>query len=101
MPLKEISKEAQKARWGSQFFACGFNIAFKDQHLAFEFTIAPKTEGIAVGIDQVGQCLQFFPLLLIMLVCKASRVGPFAGCFNFYGSKTVVTLLYTFEYKVK
>ena len=43
-----------------------------------EFAVAPEAESIAVGIDEVGQRLEFAPLPLVVRVGEFARVAAFA-----------------------
>ena len=40
-----------------------------------ELAVSPKAEGVAVGIDEIGEGLEFSPLLLVMPVLELRRVG--------------------------
>ena len=59
------------------------NIARKPHTLAEWLASAKQRPLITIGIDQVGQVLELFPLLLVL---APQRLGPgtLAGCFQFH-----------------
>ena len=76
--MEEVGEQARQPGWGGQFGTGGFDIAVERQDLAFEVAVAPQAEGVAVGIDQVREGLQLFPLFAVVLVGEAPRVRALA-----------------------
>ncbi|WP_244499736.1 hypothetical protein [Tardiphaga robiniae] len=48
-------------------------------HRTFDLAVAPQAEGVAVGVEQIGQRLQLVPLLLVVRVGELARIGALAG----------------------
>jgi len=62
--------------------ARSFDVAPEAHDVANDLAAAPETELVAVGIDQVRQRLQPCPLLFVVPVAKAPRVGALARCLD-------------------
>lgn len=46
--------------------------------LAGDLAIPPQAEGVAIGIDQVGERLQFAPLILVVRIVEPARISALA-----------------------
>ena len=51
--------------------------------LSDQLAVLPKAERVAVRIDEIGQRLEFFPLLFVVRVFELARVGAFSRCLQF------------------
>jgi len=76
--LEEIGDQHYQRGRRGEVLAGRLDIALKMDHLGFERAVAPEAESVAVGIDQVRQGPKLLPLLLIVPVLKASRIGTLA-----------------------
>jgi hypothetical protein len=56
-----------------------FDIAVEQHGRASRLSVSPKTETRAVGVDEIGQRLEFGPLRLVMFVGEFARVAALAG----------------------
>ena len=82
LPLEEVGEQRYEAVRRGQLVAGGLDIALHVNHRSHKLSIPPEAEAIAVRVDQVGEGLELRPLLLVVRVLEAARIGPLAGCLD-------------------
>lgn len=80
-PPEKIGEQVEQARRRFQPVARRFDVARQPEHRADRFAAVPEAERVAVGVEQVRQGLEFFPLRLVVAP-EAARVGSLAGGFH-------------------
>ena len=82
LPAQEVFDEAQQFGRRGEACAGAFDVSDEANKRAFNLPVAPEAEAVAVGVKQVGQRLQFLPLLLVV-ASEAARVCALARRFDF------------------
>ena len=77
-PAQKVRDERAQRLRRLELRAGGFDIAFEQDDFSSGFAVAPKAEPVAVGIDEIGQGLEFAPLRLVVGVGESAWVAALA-----------------------
>jgi hypothetical protein len=80
--LQKVADNRQQGGRRGELVARRLNVAVKHDNLVLKLAIPPQAEGVAIGIQEVRQALELRPLLLVVLVREAARIGTLAGRFD-------------------
>jgi hypothetical protein len=84
VPLQEIRNQRAQRFRRLELGAGDFNVALEGDDLSLQFAIPPQAEAVAIGIKEIGQRFELFPLLSVVTVfLEFSRVGALARRFHF------------------
>ena len=83
-PAEEILEEREQARRCRERVTGCFDVAEERDDGIDQLAILPKAERVAVGVEDVRQRAQFFPLGLVVRIAELARVRAFARRFQFH-----------------
>lgn len=78
IPADEIGEEGEQCVGRGERGAGCLDIPLQPDYRALQFAVAPEREGVAVGVEQVGQRFQLGPLVLVVGIVKPARIGALA-----------------------